>query len=486
MGQVATKFTSDPSQLLAAYNQIYQQNVKLQQLMGQNAQQSKKQHDALTGWLKEQVYSVKALGLSYLTIHSALHVVSDGIHEAKRAMEELVAKTRQGQQEFTRLAVASGHAAEAGKLQEVLAGIQGLTPEQRSAAFEAVGRTGTSMSMYAKRDVVATLAPLGASGLTDEYAGFAGNLSDIVPSLSGTQLANLAAHLKGKMGDEADNLTSLKKQGAMRQLIDSGAMDAFSALGFEQAAIQDVKRPDLVHKLAAAADQQYAAPKLLLGRTSLSDDELAQQKLSQANAAERLRLILEDEKVGKFALKGDHDAIQRLKVFGESRKEQLLREYGTGVQMTHEGLMGSPMAREAMASQESKAARELRDEERDAERVAKKTRFERASDALAVSQPSGMGMFSRGIEQNLMWLRYKTDLTSQDPLLEALRANGGDVAVEKFLESENIAAGYEKFDTMTGLLKEIRDELKGTRTERRADARTGAAAPRINERGGRP
>ncbi|MGD9719784.1 MAG: hypothetical protein AB7O59_01045 [Pirellulales bacterium] len=467
MGTVETKFTSDATQLERAYDKLYRDNVRMKQSMADVGRESKKQHGEVMGYLTSQTNAIKGLALGFASAGTAVGLVTSAVSEARQEMAELVAKTRDAQKEFAALAIASGNASRAGELEQKLRAIGGMTAEQKLTAYGAAAATGGSLD--ANLEIVKALAPLAASGKAPELAGVAGQMGDLT-NLSPAQRANLATYLSEELRGNRDQLTAIKSTGAMRRLIDSGAVDAFSAIGMEMAAVKDANRPGLPAAFAAAVDRTYEAPKLK-GRTKLTADELGQSRLAAAkDANERVRLILNDEAAGRYALPNEYDAMQRLLPLGQARTAALKKNYGTAISRSAAGLQTSGAARETEAIQFLSVEQEVGEEDR----AARGRRLERAQQALDAAQNRrGMGGFNKAVGRMEFWFNrqlMRAVGSGSDPMLDALSITGseGPAAMQGFTRAENIAKGFGMYDSEGRLTKQgMRDEYDARTVQER-------------------
>ncbi len=357
MGQVSTKFTGDPQQLLQAYQQLYAANVKLQEQNANTARQSRRDRDEISSHIAGEIRGVTALGASYLTVSSAVGTVTKAYDEWRQRLADIAAKAKEGNHELVRQINLAGHAASAGLVAQQLKNIPGATGAEALAAYRGV-TAGTDYKVSPERQValVRAIAPEGAFGLSEadlESLGeFAGQLATINPQASPQRSAEKAMQIQAQAGRHFEKLRSAKVGQGIRQLVAHNIPEDYVwGLAIEAASLDS---PQLITKLAAASTGPYEAPDTK-GRTRLTPEEAAKLKFAAARAGEeRFALLLSDPAVAQAIMPGESDVLGRLKQDAASEAGlTIMKGSYAGGEERRRALAASPAGKTVLATREN-------------------------------------------------------------------------------------------------------------------------------------
>jgi hypothetical protein len=492
MGQVSTKFTGDPQQLLSAYQQLYAANVKLQEQHANTARESTRQRNEVGAHIVRELGSLKGLVGGYASLTSAVSFVSGAYTEWRDRITEIVAKTREANAELTRQISLAGHAVHAGDVEKALASIPGATKADALAAYRGI-TSGTDYKVDYQRQLALAraVAPAGSLGLQEtdieQLAVFVGQLATVDADAPAEKLFSKALQIQSQAGTHFDKLRGAKVGQAIRQLVAHNIPEDYAWGLAIEAASQDA--PQLIAQLAAAATGPFEKPQTK-GRTRLTPEEAAKTKFAAAGVGEeRLALLLSDPVVAQAVMPGQSDLINRLDQDAAFKLGiSLLEGRGTFEDLSR-GLAGSRAGREFSETRELVAAERKAMRDTGAER--QQADYERAQQILATV------LAERGanpIERKWRMAGFSFDTIADQAGLSTypngftpeswnLYLRGGEEAVRRFAESTNAIDGP-RFDSSGRLLERTNDLLQ--QILERIDVRQPAYAPapvnNLNER----
>ena len=486
MGTIATKFSGDPAELLAAYEKVYSANVKMQQQLANLGQQSSKQHNDVVAHISRELTSLTNLAVGYLTIGKGVELVTKAYAAWYERMNAIGAKTLEVNRELTRQIVLSGQAANYAQIEESLKSIPGVKTADALTAYRGLQR-GADYKVDQKRLLglageVGRTASLGLQQPDIEALGaFAGELATFDKGTAPEKLVAQAMGIQSQAGRYFDKLQGAKIAGPIRTLVESGAMTNEQAWGLAiEATAQDA--PGLMAKLAAASTSPYEKPQTK-GRTRLTPEEAAKMKFATAAPGrERFDLLLNDAEVAKAVLPGEAATIGRL---DRARAAALAANMAAGKGTpsdVRKNVMATPTGRQGVGQYteewEKLQLASIQAERAEDQRVAR--------EMFAKSQEN-RGAWSAGMRQLQFSLPAVTDF------VPGAWANPADwldrvdpKLAQEFMEKRNRDAGYQRFDPKEANVTQeaiLREQQKQTEVLLRIErARGGAQVNNVNER----
>ncbi len=299
MGSTSVKFSGDPQQLLQAYQQVIAANVKLQEQLANTARQSKRDRDAVTTHISREIGSLKSLGMSYLTLSTAVGAVTRAHDEWRQRLSDIAAKAKETNRELVSTIVLAGQAANAGEIAKRLGSIPGVSGGQARAMFEGLTGGANNQASHGRLlSLTEATAPLAAMGIDLKAFGqFVGDMANHETRTAPETLVGRAFQIYTQPG--AEKLVGAKMAGPIRKLVASGmSQEEAWALALEA---NNKGVPGLVGQLAELVANPYEAPDTK-GRTRLTPEEAAKTRLaSAATPNERRALLMGDEEVGRAA-----------------------------------------------------------------------------------------------------------------------------------------------------------------------------------------
>lgn len=229
MAEVSTEFTGNNKRLIASYQEIGRENVRLREEMSKLKQASIEVGRASEGGIgqvaslaRSQVLSTAGVVTGLLSVSSAVGVVTRAYGEWQRKIEETARAANTASTDMTRMLAQQDELLNAPEIASRLGAMPGVTREQARAAFAGVSSSirAPSGRRLDLAEQAARVAPLGLD--LGSMGALTGAMADISPDLSNADAADLAFLVQSQGGGATGAAMSAGFSGSVRQLLAAG------------------------------------------------------------------------------------------------------------------------------------------------------------------------------------------------------------------------------------------------------------------------
>ncbi len=462
MVEVAAKFTGDTAQLERAYQKLRTEQHKLKLEMAEIAETAEVHHRKNHNFLVEHAQELTKLALGYVTIEKGIEAVGEAYtswHEEIKAAGEA---SRDTNKELTKTIILAGQAANAGKIEERLSRIPGVTKREGEQAFYGVyeGAPG-EMSVDRRLDLAESsskIAQFGAGIDTREFGKFVGEVSELAPGRNADRTRDLALAVLQRLGTKyAPGFVGRRQFSTALGLTQIGAFETEEdALGVE---VEGARHNPMYGKqLLTALEKHHKAPKTYAERQTPEGKALV--ALSKANtAAEKLAIIQSDPAAARAAGIEGQELFRMDKAREDAeffKKSPGLFDRSLAESRSSRGIRESQLAHEDEVHKE-------RVSRGDAEHGKTRDRaFEALELALKEQNTGPIERFKAKTMFQVGLIGSGAALRSDDPQAYAgALGTASQRASQIFLEGQNKIEGYERYDPRSGYLTEEGRGQKG-------------------------
>lgn len=384
MGLVKFRTTSDIKDVERDHQKLQRENAKLIEQNHKLTQASKEAQREGSRAMQRQsslvgdgIKGFASMASGVLGVGGAVATVTQAYGQWRQEVEAFGQRHREFTQGLVRDLSTTGDLLQGAEVQRAIESMPGATREQAKQAFVGISDAAPTESL--KRRLALTREVVKQAATGQDLAGLGGVVGELAKTFtdkSADDLLDIATTLRSQAGKNIGQIASREFLGSADALAQAGIRRE-RALGLGVAALQSNVSPEAINALARAIAQpgekvaaktervQFVDERGRVGTREqalpLGEKDLAKNRFIDADAQERLRLLLND-KITREAVLGAEQAVRIGQIdpqrFAQRSAEIIRSQRGDAAKLEREALSQFAAGAEAISEQQSKVERD--------------------------------------------------------------------------------------------------------------------------------